>query len=403
MKAQKVLHIIGAGFEQVPAIVLAKSMGHRVVVTDFNPNAPGAALADAFAQISTDDAEGNLAFSRQQAVDGVMTLGSELAVPVVAHIVNALQLPGLSKQTALAATNKNVMRECFQRFDVPSPKSQKIQTIEQLQLFIQTAQWPIVIKPSDSSGQRGVELLSAEDDLGTALTDAIEFSTDGCAIVEEFVEGPEINVTALVQHGEIHFLSFSHRVTAPPPHFGIATEHRAPVDLSAQMIASIRDASEKAIRAIGLENGIAYPQVIASSTGAQVLEIAARIPGGYMRDVALILSGIDMVEVVIRQALAEPLAIMDYKRFKPYQAVIVKFLTELDLQANTQTLTQVKGFDQVATRPGIYLANCRLKAGDKVPTLTSSAARFGAIIVQAADLAEAEKLLAEALSSVVLV
>ncbi|MGO2074581.1 MAG: ATP-grasp domain-containing protein [Pseudoalteromonas sp.] len=402
MKTQKTLHIIGAGFEQVPAIVLAKSMGHRVVVTDINPNAPGANLADVFSQISTNDVDNNLRFAQQQAVDGVMTLGSEQAVPVVAHIVNALKLPGLSKQTALAATNKNVMRECFRRFDVPSPKSKKIKTIEQLKLFIKIAQWPIVIKPSDSSGQRGVEFLSSESDLVMALTNAIKFSTDGFAIVEEFVEGPEINVTALVQHGEICFLSFSHRVTAPPPHFGIATEHRAPVDLPKQILASVRDASEKAIRAIGMENGIAYPQVIASPTGAQVLEIAARIPGGYMRDVALVLSGIDMVEFAIRQALAEPLAISDYKRFKTYKSVIVKFLTELDLQANTQTLTQINGFEQVAIKPGIYLANCRLEIGDNVPTLTSSAARFGAIIIQAAELSEADNLLTEALNSVVL-
>jgi biotin carboxylase len=382
MANDKTLQIVGGGFEQVPAIEMAKKMGYRVVVTDMNPKAPGAGLADAFGCISTKDFEGNLAFARAQSIDGIMTLGSELAVPVVAKIAQTLGLPGMTPQTALAATNKNIMRERFVAEGVPTPVSQKIDQLDQLVEFAEKYGFPLVLKPSDCSGQRGVTRMDCADMFAQALTEALRFSGDGYAIIEEYIEGPEINVTAAVQDAEIRFLSFSHRITASPPHFGIAIEHRAPVSISADLLAKVESASRLAIQAIGLQNGIAYPQVIASETkGAKVLEIAARIPGGYMRDVGLILSGIDMIEVSIRQALADTLPLEDYPSLPSSQAVRVKFITELD-RPEMRVLNQKAGFEQIQSDPGVYLAECRLNVGDPVPDLTSSAARFGAIIVR---------------------
>lgn len=397
---QKILQIIGAGFEQVPAIKMAKTMGYKVVVTDCNPQAPGAILADVFAQISTHDKTGNLEFARAQKIDGVMTLGAELAVPVVAFVAEHLCLPGLSSATALKATNKNAMRQAFESLSVPTPSSQKVNNLVALEDFVKLHGWPIVIKPSDSSGQRGVGIYQSDADLSAALTEALQYSTDNSAIVEKFVTGPEINVTAVVQGGEVEFLSFSHRIIADSPHFGIALKHVAPTNLTQAALESVKQVSFLAIKAIGLDNGIAYPQVISSQNGAQVIEIAARIPGGYMRDVALLQSGVDMVEVAILQAMGTPLAIKKYKKYPRYPVVIVKFLTELDLLPNQKTLHKVGSFEKNSTRPGVYLSYCSLKKGDKIPALTSSAGRFGAIITYAQTLAEAQNVLNQVLASV---
>lgn len=402
MAKQKVLLIIGAGFEQLPAIQLAKSMGYKVVVSDLNPDAAGVNYADEFGQISTNNKSDNLAFAKQHQIDGVMTLGSELAVPVVAYVAENLDLPGANIDTALKATNKNVMHRAFRQNSVPTPQSNRVNTLAQLKAFVEEWGWPLVIKPSDSSGQRGVTFLHEESPLEAALQEALHFSTDDYAIVEQYVSGPEINVTAIVQEGEIYFLSFSHRVTAEPPHFGIAIEHRAPVDISESALKSVREASEKAIRAIGLRNGIAYPQVIASPQGSKVLEIAARIPGGYMREVALICSGIDMIEVVIRQALSETLPIVDYIRHPSSESVLVKFITELDLPADLKVMSQISGFEQVQKMPEVFLANCRLKEGEAVPALDSSVARFAAIITCGDSIHASEKRLSEALNEIVL-
>lgn len=376
----KRLLIIGAGTEQVVAIQMARSMGIEVVVTDLNAAAPGMAMAHHAETVSTSDVQGNLRVAKQYKVNGVMTLSSETAVPVVAHIAETMGLPGFSVDTAYWATNKNAMRERFALFGVPTPASLNVSSLMAVVDFVQRHSLPVVIKPSNSSGQRGTHKIEQADQLSSALEDALRYSTDGQAIIEKFHEGPEINVTAAVQDGVIHWLSFSDRITAAAPHFGIALEHRSPSFIGAQALASVREASERAIRAVELQNGIAYPQVLWTDEGPKVLEIAVRIPGGYMSDVALHSSGVDMVEFSIRQALGEIDPLGACKQHAVKQALSVRFVTSLDITNTEAPIHHISGLTQAAQMPGVEWVRCNLKPSDCVPTLTHSGGRFGAVL-----------------------
>lgn len=383
------LLIIGAGHEQVPAIRKAQAMGYRVAVTDMNPDAPGMALADAARVVSTADKAGNLAVARELAIGGVMTIGSETAVPVVAHVAAALGLPGYSEATALAATNKNTMRERFALFGVPTTESEPVQDLEQAFAFIDRHGFPVVLKPSDSSGQRGTTLVHDFAALQSAVDDAFRFAGDDKAIIEKFYAGPEINVTAAVERGQIRFLSLSERVTAPPPHFGIAIEHVSPPPLGDSERQAIMDASEKAIRAVGLTDGIAYPQVLHTTDGPKVLEIAVRIPGGHMYEVALHASGIDMVEFSILTAMGHPSPLSACTVHPASPALSVLFLTERDFPASDAIVRQVGPVDPAFDVPGVKLARMHLTPGQKIPSLSHSGARFGAVLAVGATRDEA--------------
>jgi biotin carboxylase len=377
----KRLLIIGGGHEQVPAIRLAQEKGIRVIVSDRDPAAPGALIADHFAQVSTDDKAGNLVVARNHVVHGVMTLGSETAVPVVAHIADALGLPGYSPKTAFLATNKNAMRQAFINAGVPTPKSSAVANLAELERFCAQAGFPVVVKPSDCSGQRGATLLRNGSDAAGAFEAAVSFATDGLCIAEEFCEGPEINVTAVVTNGDAHFLSFSDRVTDPNTNFGIAVEHVAPPNLDATALAAVRAASLLAINAIGLRDGIAYPQVIATRDGPRVIEIAARIPGGHMREVALHLSGIDMIEVAILMALGvrDPLSKCATHATAP--ALCVRFVTAVDFpDVAPMDPVSFAGVDSAAQGDGVLLARVHHTAGTTMPPLLSSTGRFGAVL-----------------------
>jgi biotin carboxylase len=392
------LLIIGAGHEQVPAILKAQAMGLQVVVTDLNPDAPGMALADISRVVSTDDREGNLAIGRELAINGVMTIGSETAVPVVAHVAEALGLPGFSEATALAATNKNRMRECFAQFEVPTTESEPIETLEQAFSFVDQFGFPVVLKPSDSSGQRGTTLVHNFSMLREALTDAIRFAGDAKAIIEKFYDGPEINVTALVQNEMIRFLSFSERITAPPPHFGIAIEHVSPPGLNGKELQAIMDACEKSIRSVGLRNGIAYPQVLNTSTGPKVLEIAVRIPGGHMNEVALHSSGVDMIEFSILTAMGHPSPLSACDSHPTSAALSVLFLTELDFPSSNAVIEAVSDPAAAFAVPGVKLARINLVTGQKIPSLSHSGARFGAVMAVGSTRDEARSRSREAAS-----
>lgn len=376
----KRLMVIGAGQEQLGAICMARDMGVEVIATDINPNAPGMKVAHHSRVVSTDDMAGNLQVATAFKIDGVMTLSSETAVPVVAHIVQTLGLPGYGPETAYWATNKNAMRERFALFDVPTPASQRVSTLLEAQDFASSHPGPIVVKPSDCSGQRGTHRIDQLKDLAGALEDALKYSGDGQAIIEVFHFGPEINVTAVVQSGAIHWLSLSDRITASPPHFGIALEHRMPSNVGAKAEAAVLEASERAIRAVGLLDGIAYPQVLWTPEGPKVLEIAVRIPGGHMADVAMHTSGIDMVEFTIRQALGENDPLLACQRHPKKKALSVRFVTSLDVPETEQNIAAIQGLDAAAEMPGVAWVRCHLKPGDRVPALAHSGDRFGAVL-----------------------
>ena len=382
------LLIIGAGHEQVPVIRKAKALGYRVAVTDRNPHAPGMALADLSAAISTADGPATLDFARRNGIGGVMTLSSETAVPVVALLTETLGLNGFSQATALAATNKNVMRSRFAEWNVPTPASEEVTTLDQALAFVSQHGLPAVLKPSDSSGQRGTTRLDDTAMIAEAFTLACKAAGDGKAIIETFHEGVEINVTAAVEQGQITILSLSERVTEAA-HFGIAIEHVAPPRLDEAMQQAIIEASIKAIRAVGLSQGIAYPQVLATKDGPKVIEIAVRIPGGHMDEVALHCSGIDMVEFSIRLAMGDPAPLASCTRHAKSPALSVLFLTARDFPQTAAVIRSVTSLEAAKAAPGVQFVRFNLVPGQTIPPLDHSGGRFGAILALGANREEA--------------
>lgn len=375
----KKILIVGAGVEQVPAIKIAKGFGHYVIVTDISDKAPGNLFADKNYIVSTNDAVGNLKIAKKEQIDGILTLCSETAVPVIAYVSSKLGLPGMNEETALAATNKGVMRYVLSGKNVSLTGFSVIEKYDDIKNFTNIYNSPWVVKPSDSSGQRGVRLIYKQDALEESYKEAKKFSTDGKVIMEEYVSGPEINVTCLVINGKVHVLSLSERITLPPPYFGIANMHLAPTSLNEDEMNSIKKQSIMATEGIGLLNGISYPQFIATKTGPRLLEIAARIPGGNMREVAMYLSGVDMIKTTIRQSLGENFNYKEAITEEAYPALAVRFITSLDIQNNNKKIERIHGVEEARKLSGIKFCDIRLKKGVIPPPLSNSAGRFGSM------------------------
>ena len=238
---------------------------------------------------------------------------------------------------------------------------------------------PWVIKPSNSSGQRGISYFNDTSNLEKLFHDAIAYATDNKAIIEQFLEGPEINVCAVVSDGHVKFLSVADRVTIPDKNFGIAISHVYPSLLNTAQIEKVKNVSQKAIKAIGLTNGIAYPQFIVNQNGAWVMEIAARMPGGNNREVALYTSGIDMVKVAVNQAMGIKPDFND-KDAETFPATTVRFITRNDIPETIESISSVDGIENARQLPNVKEVFMYLKEGQKIPDLKNSTARFGGII-----------------------
>jgi biotin carboxylase len=395
---QKTLLIVGAGPDQLPAIQKAKHCGYRVLAIDRNPEAVGFRHADGHALISTNDKDAALRYARDNAIDAILTLVSETGVPVVAHVNQALGLPGTDVRLAHLATNKIAMRDALRAHGCPMPDYAGVGHYQDALHFMQGHELPIVIKPSDSSGQNGVTKITGEEQLEAAFAEAVSYASDGLAIVEEFFAGVEINITAIVNRGEIEILSLSERVTAEPPHFGIATHHVAPPALNDEQTARVKQAAICSIEAIGMRDGIAYPQVLVNGNQVSLVEIAARIPGGHMREVALYRSGIDMVDVAIHQATGTGFELDEVRVNPAFPAVVAEFLTALNTLPEGTLIQRVAGFEEVNAMDGIRFAYCHLKPGERIPALTSSRARFGVVFAAGGSVRECRDLIAKARS-----
>jgi len=305
---KKTLMIVGAGIMQVPVIKVASRMGLYVVVTDYNLEAIGMSLADFPIVMSTKDIEGSVRaakeFNERQRIDGVITVGTDASMTVAA-VANALGLPGIKFESAEAATNKFKMRKRFAKFGVPSPNFYQAWDISEAHESAKKIGYPLVIKPADNMGARGVTKVEREEDLRPAFGRAKSASPSGEIVIEEFMEGEELSIDSLVYNKEIIFYAIADRIIDYPPYF-VELGHTLPTDLPGERQEEVMEVMEKGIRALGINLGAAKGDIKMTRQGPKIVELAARLSGGFMSGHTLPLStGVNIIKGAIELALGE--------------------------------------------------------------------------------------------------
>ena len=317
---KKRILILGAGLMQGPAIRAAKELGCEVIAVDGNPNAVCAKEADKFFPIDLKDIPAliDLAKSlKEKGLHGVFTAATDFSVSVAA-VAESCSLPGHSLEAARRASDKVLMRECFEKHGVPSPKFTHIfknEIDKALQILKQKAiPFPLTVKPADNMGARGCRLVYSQDELRPALEDAVNFSRSGKAIAEEFIEGEEFSLEALVINGEIFLNALADRHIFFPPYF-VEMGHTIPSIKSKEECDELIRVFFLGIKALGLTNGAAKGDIFLRKADpkkngkrtACVGEIAARLSGGYMSGWTVpYSSGFDVTKAAVKIALGEP-------------------------------------------------------------------------------------------------
>ena len=289
--------ILGASLLQKPAIQSAKELGCKVFVVDGNSKALCVPLADVFECIDLKDEEKLLSYAKQiqktEGLSGVFTAGTDFSKSV-AYITENLGLPGHSYQSACNASDKELMRSCFKKHKVNSPNFvvltendlPKIQNDCKNFLLSNgfSLNESLVIKPCDNMGARGckkIENLDDNENFVDAVKDSIKNSRSGRAILEEFMDGKEFSIDALVYKNELLITGFADRHIFYPPYF-IEMGHTMPTDLLYPDFLDVVTEFAKGVKALGLSCGAAKGDVKLTSKGVMIGEIAGRLSGGYM-------------------------------------------------------------------------------------------------------------------------
>jgi biotin carboxylase len=374
---------VGAGRHQRRAILHAKELGLRVVAVDRNADALGLREADIAKVVDFADVDAVLRATRRLRLDGVLTVSADRAVPVVAAVAEARGLPGIGVDTAHLMTHKVAMRRRLAEHGVPQPRYAAVRTLAETRRAAHEVGFPAVLKPADSGGQRGVFRVESLDDVDRHLHEALAASPTEEAILEEFVEGTELNGIVVARAGEAIPLTLSDRMRPPGIGFGVGWIHVYPPTIPPEQLSLAEQVASRTVHALGLQTGIAFPQLIAADDGrVVVVECAARIPGGQMADLVRFAVGVDLVHVQLAIALGDALTDELVKpRFS--QPLAIRFFTASPGPLPTGVVRRIGPLDKVLAFPGVVQAEVYLQVGETVRPVRLDGDRRGYVIATA--------------------
>jgi biotin carboxylase len=375
----KTVLVVGAGRFQRAIIRHARELGLRVAAIDGNPDAPGLRLADVPRVVDFASPDGVVEQVRDLDVDGVLTVQAERLVPVVAALAEGLGLPGIGTDTARLLTNKLAMRARLAEAGIPQPRFATARTAAEARRAAAEIGFPAVLKPADSAGQAGLARIESVGDAETHFAAAVAASPAGEAVLEEYVEGTEMNGIVVVQDGEVLATVLCDRLRPPGRGFGVSWLHVYPPTVEDDRRAEALRVAADTVRALGLETGIGFPQLIATPAGnLAVIECAARI-GGMMAEHLEHALGIDLLQIALRLALGERVS-EEHVRPQFERPVAIRFLTA---EPGTLTPGQVKRvgpLDDVLASPGVLDAEVFSVVGETIRPVTVISDRRGFVI-----------------------
>ena len=373
------LLFLGASVSQLPAIRYALDAGYRVAAADGEATAPGLALAHASTAIDFSDVERVAEWAESIRVDGILAISTDRGVVPAAAIAAKLGLPGIGTDVARAMTDKARMRATLAAGGICQPRHRVARTGAELERALGELRLPVVMKPADSGGQRGVFLIEDPGDAARHLEESLSFSCGRAAIVEEYVEGTELNVLAAVRDGEATVLTISDRLRPRGAGFGVGWIHSFPSSLDRGTLDDVHAVVASSVQALGLRDGIAFPQVIASPEGISVVEVAARIAAGQMADLVRYSTGIELYRIAVAQALGERVPDDDVRpRF--IRPVAIRFLTASPGVLPVGEVTSISGMNAVRAAPGVLAADMYIGTGARIRPVQVDADRNGYVV-----------------------
>ena len=402
---KKTLLIISGGIESVPGIKIAKEMGLKVVVSDGSKNAPGFQFADYQLLASTYDKEDTLEkvlyFNKNiTKIDGVICIASDVPL-TVAYVANNLKLPSISIEAAKLASDKLAMKERFYKDGLPIPWFKKINSLKEIQEIILQEGFPLVLKPVDSRGSRGVIRINSDNiNLKEAYEEALGYSPTNRVMIEKFLEGPQISTESLVLNEKVFTPGFADRNYEFLDKFSpniIENGGNLPSLISQDLQEKVKNLLIRAAKSIGVKNGIIKGDIVVHNKIPYIIELATRLSGGYFCSHEIPANtGIEFVKLAIKQCLGE---------FIDRNELAIKKITPVAQRywfPNEGEVKEIIGIDKYKNNENVILLEIRVKEGDRIQKINSHPGRAGVVITKGKSVNEAVLLAEEIVNNIII-
>lgn len=375
----KKILLLGGSAQQVIAIITAKRLGYYTIVCDYLSDNPGQYVADSYYSVSTTDKESVLQVAIKENIDGILAYASDPAAPTAAYVAEKLGLPGNPYNSVEILCNKDRFRKFLKDNNFYTPKAKGYVNITEAlsELISGEFNYPVIVKPVDSSGSKGVDIIEKYDDIQKKLEYAMSFSRGKKIIVEEFVEkyGYQIAGDGLSINGKLVFRYFAN------DHFNekcanpfVPVSASFPYNMPKHIQEKIHDEIQRLLDLLEMKTTTYNFDIrIDENYNVYLMEIAPRDGGNYIPNVIKYATGIDLVECSVKAAMGDKIRIenVDFKGYFSYFAVH---------SLKKGILDRIE-FSDVANRH-IIENHLIKKAGDKIETFTGANTTLGCLIMK---------------------
>ena len=384
---QKRLLVLGGTYFQVPAIEYAKSQGYYVITCDYLPSNPGHRLADEYHNVSTTDKEAVLALARTLEIDGVLCFASDPAAPTAAYVAENMNLAGNTFDDICRFGEKHLWREFLAENGFSTPRAKSYTSIEE----VDCAEWryPVMVKPIDSSGSKGVTKVCRAEEMAEAFAYALTFSRAGRIIVEEFVErvGAQIGGDGFFGKEKLDFVCLGDQVVDNGINGFVPCGMMFPSKISDELAHRIHNEIERAIRISGLRDlSFNLEVMVDKEENIYLMEIGPRNGGNCIPEVIEEYSGVNMVGLAVEAAMGNSVAVVPHYNdtFHAYYAL------HSDREGRYRGYEVAPTFEGEITKQYIFL-----EEGVEIGKFTGSNQTIGILLLRFATRKQMESFFAE--------
>ncbi len=374
---QKRILFLGASQFQIAPIMYAKEQGHYVITCDYLPSNPGHKFSDEYHNISTTDKEAVLELSKKLKIDGIVAYASDPAAPTQAYVGNKLGLPSNPYRSVEILTRKDYFREFLEKHDFLVPKSKSFYNLEEAYSWFRELAKPVIVKPVDSSGSKGVTKVNRKEELEAAFSYALVFSREKKVVIEELFirDGYQVAGDGFVCNGKLVFSSFANE------HFDKLSNRFVPIGESFPSIESddklfkAHTETQRLLDLLEIKSGaLNFDLHFNKNQEFSFLELGPRNGGNLIPEVIKYATGVDLVKYTVDSALGMDCSTLTMKEPQGYYSSYILHALEDGVVEGIWYSDEIEN--------NIIEENIFINIGDKVQKFNGSHTTLGTMIMK---------------------
>ncbi len=374
---QKKILFLGGSLFQIPPIKYAKEQGHHVITCDYLPDNPGHKFAHEFHNVSTTDKDAILKLAKELKVDGIVAYASDPAAPTQAYVANKLGLPSNPYESVEILARKDLFRDFLKKHNFLVPKSNSFYRLEDAKNWIDELTFPIIVKPVDSSGSKGVTKVVKKEDIQNAFEYALTFSREKKIVLEEFFvrDGYQVAGDGFVVNGKLVFRCWANE------HFDKLCNPLVPIGESFPSIMNnytleqAHSETQRLLNLLGIKMGALNFDFHYNKNGDfSFLELGPRNGGNLIPEVIKYATGVDLIKYTVDSALGFDCSELEMKNTKGYYSCYMVHSLQNGVVKEIWYSDEIKN--------NIIEENIFVKQGDKVNKFDGSNHTLGTMIMK---------------------